>query len=382
MAWLSRSSTATAQRAASTARFEALVLDFLAYLEFERGLVAQHARCLPHRPAPVRRLPRQAPSGRDGGGARRRRRLPRRPRDRQRPARLLAGDDQPQDGLPALLLPPPAPRGADRRGPDGDAHARPTKSRKLPRVLSLRPRSSGSSRASTGGDPISLRDRALLEVMYGCGLRASEAIGPGRQRRRPAPRLRAPARQGVQGADRPAGPRGRARGQALPARRAGPSSSARGPSRKLFVNFRGGPLTRQGLYKIIQRHAKEVGLDGQDEPAHPAPHLRDPPAVAAAATCARCRRCSATPTSRRHSSTPTSPASGSRRSTSRPTPGPPLPSRRPRACLNQGDAGAPRGRDDPPPARAGDHRSADRRRRRCSTSGGRGPIPRARSRSC
>ena len=31
------------------------------------------------------------------------------------------------------------------------------------------------------------------------------------------------------------------------------------PERSLFVNFRGGPLTRQGLYKIIQRHAKAGG---------------------------------------------------------------------------------------------------------------------------
>ena len=29
---------------------------------------------------------------------------------------------------------------------------------------------------------------------------------------------------------------------------------------KLFVNFRGGPLTRQGLYKIVQRHARDAGL--------------------------------------------------------------------------------------------------------------------------
>ena len=35
---------------------------------------------------------------------------------------------------------------------------------------------------------------------------------------------------------------------------------------KLFVNFRGGPLTRQGLYKIIQRRAKDVGLDGKMSP--------------------------------------------------------------------------------------------------------------------
>ncbi len=35
---------------------------------------------------------------------------------------------------------------------------------------------------------------------------------------------------------------------------------------KLFVNQRGGGLTRQGLYKIIQRHARAVGLDGKMSP--------------------------------------------------------------------------------------------------------------------
>jgi integrase/recombinase XerD len=29
---------------------------------------------------------------------------------------------------------------------------------------------------------------------------------------------------------------------------------------KLFVNFRGEPLTRQGLYKIVRRHAATAGL--------------------------------------------------------------------------------------------------------------------------
>jgi integrase/recombinase XerD len=32
------------------------------------------------------------------------------------------------------------------------------------------------------------------------------------------------------------------------------------------VNFRGGPLTRQGLYKIIQGRAKDVGLDQKMSP--------------------------------------------------------------------------------------------------------------------
>ena len=35
---------------------------------------------------------------------------------------------------------------------------------------------------------------------------------------------------------------------------------------KLFVNFRGGPLTRQGLYKIVQRHARDAGLGGKMSP--------------------------------------------------------------------------------------------------------------------
>ena len=35
---------------------------------------------------------------------------------------------------------------------------------------------------------------------------------------------------------------------------------------KLFVNFRGGPLSRQGLYKIVQRNARDAGLTGQMSP--------------------------------------------------------------------------------------------------------------------
>ena len=90
---------------------------------------AQHARRLPHRPAAVRRLPRRAASA-----TRPRPSAPTSPTSSpiSRPASppdaegdggrapLLAGDDQPQDRLPALLLPPPAPRGADRRRPDRD----------------------------------------------------------------------------------------------------------------------------------------------------------------------------------------------------------------------------------------------------------------------
>jgi integrase/recombinase XerD len=38
------------------------------------------------------------------------------------------------------------------------------------------------------------------------------------------------------------------------------------PETHLFVNFRGTRLTRQGLYKIIQRHAASAGLSGKMSP--------------------------------------------------------------------------------------------------------------------
>jgi integrase/recombinase XerD len=36
--------------------------------------------------------------------------------------------------------------------------------------------------------------------------------------------------------------------------------------KSLFVNHRGGGLTRQGLYKIVQRHARTAGLDEKMSP--------------------------------------------------------------------------------------------------------------------
>ena len=39
-----------------------------------------------------------------------------------------------------------------------------------------------------------------------------------------------------------------------------------GEDPRLFVNRRGGGLTRQGLYKIVQRHARAVGLEDRMSP--------------------------------------------------------------------------------------------------------------------
>ena len=112
-----------------------------------------------------------------------------------------------------------------------------------------------------GTGPLALRDRALLEVMYACGLRASEAVGlmladidleEGMLRAR------------GKGSKERVVPIGRAAlarcADLLPAR---PPGADRRPWRgaELFVNHRGGGLTRQGLYKIVQGHARSAGLE-------------------------------------------------------------------------------------------------------------------------
>ena len=46
----------------------------------------------------------------------------------------------------------------------------------------------------------------------------------------------------------------------------GTGTSAAPEDRHLFVNRRGTGLTRQGLYKIVQRHARSVGLEDHMSP--------------------------------------------------------------------------------------------------------------------
>jgi integrase/recombinase XerD len=134
----------------------------------------------------------------------------------------------------------------------------PRKPQRLPRVLS-RDEVNRLLSQPRGMEPLAVRDRALLELMYACGLRASEAVGlelgdvdleEGLLRAR------------GKGSKERIVPIGR---QALAAlrgycRSARPLLLGEGAGSRLFLNRRGTGLTRQGLYKIVQGHARSAGL--------------------------------------------------------------------------------------------------------------------------
>jgi len=140
----------------------------------------------------------------------------------------------------------------------------PRKSQKLPQVLS-RDEVATLLAAPRGMTAAALRDRALLEVMYACGLRASEAV----DLTLGAVDLRTGVvRARGKGSKERLIPIGR---QAVAAARAylehgRPMLVGMGDERHLFVNHRGAGLTRQGLYKIVQRHAHSAGLEGRMSP--------------------------------------------------------------------------------------------------------------------
>jgi integrase/recombinase XerD len=140
----------------------------------------------------------------------------------------------------------------------------PRKTQRLPRVLSRDQvlRLLGQPR---GTDPSALRDRALLEVMYACGLRASEVIG--------LELADVDLEEGLlcargKGSKERIIPIGREAVAALRAycRRGRPLLAGNGTATRLFLNRRGAGLTRQGLYKIVQGHARSAGLEQKMSP--------------------------------------------------------------------------------------------------------------------
>jgi integrase/recombinase XerD len=148
---------------------------------------------------------------------------------------------------------------------DPAAELRAPRSRaRLPKVLS-RDEVSRLLEQPRGTSPAALRDRALLETMYACGLRASEAIG-----------LELSDLDLDGGILRARGKGSKERivpigGKAIDAlraylERARPKLVGLRPEPRVFVNLRGTGLSRQGLYKIVRRHARSAGLEQRMSP--------------------------------------------------------------------------------------------------------------------
>jgi site-specific recombinase XerD len=142
----------------------------------------------------------------------------------------------------------------------------PKRARRLPKTLSP-----GEAErlidAAVGTTPRAMRDRALVELLYGAGLRVSEVTG---LQRRSVDLEERVVRALGKGSKERLVPLGRPAVEAL-RRYIGmgrPHLDRRGRP-ELFLNARGGPLTRAGAFLILRRLAEKAGL----EPQRVHPHL-------------------------------------------------------------------------------------------------------------
>ena len=244
-------------------RFEELVLDFLAHLELERGMARNTLQS--YRSDLLQFGVFLARRGRGAENAE--------PADvADFLTELASGNGRPPATTSTIQRKAAALRSFYRhlrregvRESDPTAQLTPPrKSRKLPRVLG-RAEVQRLLEQPKGTDPIALRDRALLELMYACGLRASEATDLHvSDVDLDAAILRARGK----GSKERLVPVGRTAARAVAdyLRRGRPHLVGERTQARLFVNFRGGQLTRQGLYKIIGRHAQTAGLADKMSP--------------------------------------------------------------------------------------------------------------------
>jgi integrase/recombinase XerD len=108
-------------------------------------------------------------------------------------------------------------------------------------------------------EPLGLRDRAMLELLYACGLRVSELVG--------LPMAGLGLREGVvrvmgKGAKERLVPMGELAQDWLERylAEARPALLAGRPSDALFVTARAGAMTRQAFWYAIKRHARQAGI--------------------------------------------------------------------------------------------------------------------------
>ncbi len=241
-----------------------LTLDFLAYLEFERGLsrntleayrsdLQQLGEFLDRRGvdplavggADLAAFVSELAEGTEG-------RHPAAPATLQRKVACLRSfyrhlrREQLLEGDPTKELRPPRPRA------------------RLPKVLS-RDEINRLLAQPRGTGPAAMRDRALLETMYACGLRASEAIALKLSELDLETGVLLARGKGSKERIVPIGTKARSTLTTY-LRTARPHLVGLRDQPYVFVNLRGAALSRQGLYKIVQRHARTAGLEARMSP--------------------------------------------------------------------------------------------------------------------
>lgn len=143
----------------------------------------------------------------------------------------------------------------------------PTPSRRLPKAISVEDVERLLAATGSGGTPRELRDRALLEVLYGTGARISEAVGLaiddidfdasvvrlfGKGSKERLVPIGSFAREALR----------RYLQEGRPVLMAAVSAAAqRRPARAaVFVNARGGQLSRQSAWTVLRTAAERAGL--------------------------------------------------------------------------------------------------------------------------
>jgi integrase/recombinase XerD len=255
---------ATLEKPLVETRFEDLVLDFLSYLEFERGLSRNTLEAYRGDLLQLGRyLEEHHLSALDAGPGEISDFL----------THLAAGDNDHRPSSPATIHRKSAclrsfyrhlrREGLRESDPTATLSA-PRRSRKLPQVLTRGEVEKLLSQPD-GTEPHALRDRALLELMYASGLRASEAIGLELGDIDLDERILRARGKGSKERIVPIG-QAAVRAVNIYLERGRPKLVKNRPEVHLFVNFRGGQLTRQGLYKIVRRHATSAGLADRMSP--------------------------------------------------------------------------------------------------------------------
>jgi integrase/recombinase XerD len=145
--------------------------------------------------------------------------------------------------------------------PAGDVRP-PSTPQRLPKAVAVADVERLLEAASFAGTPAALRDRALLELLYGSGARISEAVGLDVDDLDPERGL---VRLRGKGSKERLVPVGSYAVAALDAYlvRARPGLAARGRGTPaVFLNTRGGRLSRQSAWAVLQTAADRAGLTG------------------------------------------------------------------------------------------------------------------------